>query len=499
MVAMKMPSRTRSDEGFTLIELVAASAILFIVVMGVVGSMTFAARATQSNGIRNSAMAVAQERIERARNIPYDSVGVRYATGGYGNPPGTILSPEAVSSGDNTFTVYTEVTWARDATTNRATYKKMTVSVQWSTPTTGSITLETGIFGNSSVLSNGDLEVYVKDADTNQPVADAQVVVDPVLTGALARTAWTDSVGKAFYGFIDSGLTTMSVSASGYIFDASQVSTYSVQASTLNQMILYVQRPSTIDVRVLDGSDSAVPSATVTVFSARHGTRVLTTGDDGHARFTGSFVGSYTVSVGAMPGYVTPDPQSVTITSGNQTVNANFVADQNAGVKVIVRDKVTDSLITGAVISVVDGTSGIDAPGSPFTTTATASFTFENMIAGLYDINVTRTGVSGTGPCYVASATVDFPVVYGALPTKTIYLTPWGTLWVRLSQSGTYLNTKSIAISGPWTANKTTSSTGYLKIPYLPAGTYTLKYGTKTATYVVSDGVIPASATTIAW
>lgn len=502
MRASLLPARTRSDEGFTLIELVAALAILLIVAMGVIGAMTFTAQAAQSTGMRNGALAVGQEQLEKARNIPYDSVGVRYATGGYGDPPGTILSPAYVSSGDTTYTVYTNVTWVRDTDPPyRAKYKKVTVMVEWSDPTTGSISLETGIFGKSYLLDNGDLEITVKDRNSPfPPIPGAQVIIDPTASGALPRTGWTDTTGKLFYGFIEPGTVTMTVDAPGYIVDPSQYATYTIVGQTLNTMVLYVQRPSTIRTYVIDSGGSALASAAVTASSPRFGTRTFYTDAQGYALFPDSFVGTYTVSV-VKDGYASPPAQEATITAGDQEVQVNFTANMTASCHVTVIDSVTGLPVSGATVTVRDA-GGTNAPNSPGTTPSTGDLLFPNMIAGLYDINVTRTGVAGTGPAYTATATADVNVTYGAATDVNIRIVPWGTLWIRAQKAdNSYLTGTTIVgtLGGTQIFSKKTDSNGYLKVPYLQQGTYVLKRsgGTTTFNYVVTDGVIPTAATVI--
>ena len=79
----------RDDSGFTVVEYLVAAAILFIVSTGVMGALAYASTANASTAMRQLGLEVANQRMEQARNLPYDSLGT---TNGY--PIGTIVTPE---------------------------------------------------------------------------------------------------------------------------------------------------------------------------------------------------------------------------------------------------------------------------------------------------------------------------------------------------------------------------------------------------------------------
>jgi type II secretory pathway component PulJ len=88
----------RDDSGVSLLELVIASAILFIAAIGTVTALAFAASATQQSTTRTRALNLANQRLEQARAIPYDNVGVVYEDGSTGDPQGTIPAVETVGN-----------------------------------------------------------------------------------------------------------------------------------------------------------------------------------------------------------------------------------------------------------------------------------------------------------------------------------------------------------------------------------------------------------------
>jgi len=171
---------------------------------------------------------------------------------------------------------------------------------------------------------------------------------------------------------------------------------------------------------------------------------------------------------------------------------------------VVVYDKVTGLLVPGATVTATS-TTGQTAPGSPGTT-VNGEITFQNMVAGTYSIWVAKTGTYGQTACYVTTGTTGVPITYGAIPTKTLYITPLGSLWVRIvkNSDGSARSGWDIVITNTSGFSKTvrTDSQGNVKVPYLQAGTYTLKRSgsnTYSSTYVVSNGVIPTSATVLRW
>jgi prepilin-type N-terminal cleavage/methylation domain-containing protein len=73
--AMAMPSRGRAlDEGFTLIEILVASFVLVVGLLGVLGLLNGALRTTSVNIERVGATNIARELVERTRGLDYDDM-----------------------------------------------------------------------------------------------------------------------------------------------------------------------------------------------------------------------------------------------------------------------------------------------------------------------------------------------------------------------------------------------------------------------------------------
>ena len=100
------PPRADPDAGFTLAELLFAIAIMIIVLVAVLGALASATTSSVYSSRRARALTIATDRIEWARNMEYDAIGVPG-----GEPPGTI--PKTVNI--EGYSVETTVTWARDS------------------------------------------------------------------------------------------------------------------------------------------------------------------------------------------------------------------------------------------------------------------------------------------------------------------------------------------------------------------------------------------------
>lgn len=95
--------------GFTLIEVVVATFILGTVVAGMFGLFLLTARGAQTGERRIVAVALANEKIETVRNLPYRSVGT---VGGV--PSGAIVPEETISRNGQTYTVRTDIRYVDD-------------------------------------------------------------------------------------------------------------------------------------------------------------------------------------------------------------------------------------------------------------------------------------------------------------------------------------------------------------------------------------------------
>jgi hypothetical protein len=283
--------------GFTVAELVAASAILFIILVGVLGAVEYAGASTRMAAMRQTGINVATAEIEKNRNLPWDEVGVTYSNGFAGNPPGTIPANTTVTTALGSFDVETEVWWARDEVTTgvyRAAYKKMRVTVSWTTPTAGRLAVETAVFGQGDTGNTGDIQIKAVQAeDPTKVVPGVTIEIDPVLAtdGATSR-AKTDADGIAFF----SGIKTVNVSVKAtspeWLVDTTGIpDPTKINSGFQNLGIIYCQKACTAVVHVKSESVPNLKDAQVTLTDKdRNLTYQADSDSNGNATFEGLWI-----------------------------------------------------------------------------------------------------------------------------------------------------------------------------------------------------------------
>jgi len=282
------------DAGFTLIEILIATVIMLIVSMGVITALSFSGWATTFTGQRTKALNLANQYIEKARNLDYDKIGT-YSDGGvYGEPPGDIHTPDVV--GD--FTVTTRIYWQRDVS-RRSQYKNIEVTVTWTRPITGSVKLTTSIFGKTHLTNVGDLELTLLDHDTNQPIVGVPVTVVPQ-GSAQPRTVVTDASGVAFFGMVPTGQATVTMSTTtSWVFDKTTTADFPVinvsTGDVLSSYTIKGQKPSALQIRVIGTHGDGLSGVTVSM-PVMGTTQSGPTDPNGYITFTMLPQATYTVT-----------------------------------------------------------------------------------------------------------------------------------------------------------------------------------------------------------
>jgi len=476
----------RHSAGFTVLEFVYASAILLVVAIGVMGAMSFSAESTARSSARIAATNLANQRIEQARNLPYDDVGVTYSDGSYGDPAGTIKTPEVV---DSRFTVSTSVTWARgtDASNTaeygRALYKKIKVTVTGDSLGTGAVAVSTSIYGKSSLVNVGDLSIMVKDHDTGAPLAGASVIVTPASGTAHVVTA--DANGEAFFGHLPTGDYQVTVTKTGYIFDANVLSAVTVAPDLLTTVVAYGYVPSTLTVHVKDDKGVAVPGAAVTLTdSGDNQIGAVTTDSLGDARFTGLLADDFTIST-TMAGY-SPGTQLFPVTNGGTDYTTTVVLVASLGLRVQVVDG-SGAPLTGATVSLKYYSASTDVAGSPKTSTSDGLVSFGSVSSAWYTATAQLSGYTGSSVSFWGTGSDQLVQIILSANTA-------GTLTVS-TQSKNYSFTVVSNPAGSYNSTFQTDKNGDASIT-LPAGTYTVsvtvkakgKWTTYSKTVVVQVG-----------
>jgi prepilin-type N-terminal cleavage/methylation domain-containing protein len=478
--AMKLSRGMRPDHGMTLPEVMIASSVLLVCLTALATLLGGAISSSETARMRDEAANLANERIEAARSLTYDNVGVHYASGVSGDPAGDILTPETV--GD--FVVNTECTWVR-TTTGRAAYKKLVVRVSWEKPTYGQIEVTTMITGKSDIVTSGDLEVRLRYREDASPVENATVAIRD--TNNSARSVTSDASGTAFFGQVAIGAVTMAVTPpAGYVVDTSTISSATVAADAVSTIIVYVQKPAQSTIHVAGTNGAAISGASVTLRRA-DGTvsSALVTDANGDVTFTQLLYADYTATV-TKTGYASASsPFTLSVGNASPTVDFSMSALVGAGIHVRVFDTNGTQVPAATVAVYASGSSTAVQQGAGGTN---GEISFTGLTAGAYTITVAKSSyTSQTGSTTLVDgsvSTVDFQLV-AASSNGNMYITT-------RNASGTATSLRVIVSgSGYYRNDLYTSSSGTLTLTNLVPGSYSVQCYTKAAsvaTVIVAAG-----------
>lgn len=221
-----------------MLDAVVGTALMLVVFVGIVGAFRLTVMAVSNNKARAGAIALANERLEFIRSLPYASVG----TSG-GIPAGNIAQSETVNLNDVSYTRRTFISYEDDpadgsgaADTNgvRTDYKAAKVTVSWVVRDgTHTITLISRISppGVETSVPGGTLSFNVVDSRL-VPVSNAQIrVVNAGVSPAVDLTTYTDAAGTAVILGVPSGSGyRVTTTKSGY----STAQTYGSSATNTN-------------------------------------------------------------------------------------------------------------------------------------------------------------------------------------------------------------------------------------------------------------------------
>ena len=196
------PKTYNLTRGVTLIDTLVAISLMLLIFLGIFGAFQLSVDVVTNNKARAGAVALADERMEYIRSLPYTSIG----TSG-GIPAGSLAQTESVSLNGINYTRRTLVVYADDPkdgtgasdTTGVTDYKAVKVNVSWSSRTGERNLYLVSRFeplnGLESAVAGGTLVVNVVNANS-QPVSSAQVTVtNTSVSPAVNLTTYTNTSG----------------------------------------------------------------------------------------------------------------------------------------------------------------------------------------------------------------------------------------------------------------------------------------------------------------
>ncbi len=478
---MRIFQTSHTDSGMTLGEVMVASSVLFVCLTSLAGLLGGSVTSSRMARARDEAANLANEKIEYARSLDYDRVGLHYSNGVYGDPAGDIPTPEQ----DGSFTVTSECTWVRTST-GRAAYKKLTVHVAWHDPIPGEVAVTTMIYGKSDIVTSGDLVVKLRYRENGDPVTDASVAI--VAADGSSRSVLSDAAGEGFFGQVALGNVALSVTPpAGCVVDTSTMSSVNIAADSVTTIIAYVQQPAQATFHVTDTSGAALSGATVTLRRADGMTLpALLTNANGDVIFSQLLYADYSATI-AKDGYP-PATAAVTVSAGaaEPVVPVAIAPLLGVGLQVRVYDTNATAL-SGATVTIRrDGNS---TPLQTGTVGTNGEIAFTGMTAGSYNATVDKSGwVSQVKTTYMYDGDHD---------TLDFFLSPVVTTGnMRITTLDKYGHTASIRVivsgpSGYYRNDLWSASNGVLNLSGLVPGSYQVKCYTKaasTATVIVNAG-----------
>lgn len=174
-------SNKNRTSGLTLIEVLIGTALMLIIFISIFGLIRFGIKLVGQSKARVTATALANQKIELARNLPYDQVGTEG-----GIPSGSIPETETLVRNKISYTVKTTVVYIDDPFDNLfpddplpTDYKRIKVKVSWAGFLAGQIVLQTDVApkGIETTGGGGIISILVFDAN-GQLVPQADIHIE---------------------------------------------------------------------------------------------------------------------------------------------------------------------------------------------------------------------------------------------------------------------------------------------------------------------------------
>jgi type II secretory pathway pseudopilin PulG len=436
-----------SEGGFTLVELVFGAAIMAVMVAAV-GQLFVSNLSTVTlNKARTIGLALANEKIEALRDLPYDSLATQ---NGAIYPPGALLDNENITRNNYKFSVHTQIIYVDDPYDGNATgtiagkpqdlypydYKKAQIDVTLVTSGTVVASLTSDIAGKAAETSSntGILSITVLDANGIAIPNAVVTITNPSQSPAVNITTTTDSNGLVIVPRLPPDAsnryqvtaTLAGYSTEGTIPDpAGAQNAVKLNPNVLVQQItaltLAIDRVSTLFINVKDTAGVAVPSLAITTTSSKKiktnpdvfkYSVASTTDASGNILLTGMEWDAYSFALPAGYYLVSSTPYSPVALNPNGSLSVNLVVSNSSTFPRItaispqtqptgstnVSVAITGANLSGSSVKLVkSGASDINCTGVSGTSTSiTCSANLTGATTGAWDITVTTSGKTAT-------------------------------------------------------------------------------------------------------
>ena len=280
-----------------------------------------------------------------------------------------------------------------DLPTGDYTIKVTEVPDGYNKPDDTTVTIEDEQTSETVILvekKKGDLDIAVKDKDTNESIPNAKVEVYDK-DGNKVGEGVTDENGKLIVEDLPIGDYTIKVTEvpDGYNKPDDTIVTVE-EDKTAEAVILIEKKKGDLDITVKDkDTDEPIPGAKVEIYD-EDGNKVGegTTDENGKLIVEDLPIGDYTIKVTEVPdGYNKPDDTTVTVEEDKTTDVVIEVEKKKGDLDITVKDKDTDEPIPGAKVEILDKDGNKVSEG---TTDENGKLIVEDLPIGDYTIKVTE-------------------------------------------------------------------------------------------------------------
>jgi len=245
--------RLERQDGYSVVELVAAVTIFALVFAAVSIGISRALELNRGNRSRTTGAYVAASRLEEVRSKPFDQVTLGRTICVYSAPgPGcNVPAP---------YTVTQDVTWTAPGSTTSScnvptgggsslAYKRVTVTITW--PDMGGVApvrSQTLLTPPSGSYDPNEGHVLVQLYDRNAAPLAGQTVT---LAGPENASQPTTAEGCAFFAYLDPGTYTVTLNTTGYVDrqgNRPAVQTVAVQAGQITSVNFDYDRAATLSL-----------------------------------------------------------------------------------------------------------------------------------------------------------------------------------------------------------------------------------------------------------
>jgi Tfp pilus assembly protein PilV len=445
----------KREDGFSLVEMVVASAVLLFSVAVILNSFVTGNIIAKRSGNLSIGANLAQRKLERLKNKSYAEVTDEAETDVGSDYPGLTWSVSVDYVQRNADGSYSVVE-------SDLGLKQVVVNVSW--PAEGSHeTQVTGIVANPNMYGNqGSVSGTVFEADGSTPVAGATVATSDGLYSDI-----TDWSGSYSISYLIPDTYTLYATKSGYNTSFPQTAIITAGATTTDIDFSITNNPGSISGTIFHEATTATVEGASLVTSP--GGYAAASGAGGSFTVSGVLPGDYTVTATAS-GYQFGRQYGITVSEGANTADVDFQLVAGGGVT---------GTITGTVYasdgSKIGGATVLTDLGGYTTTTnnflvdgAYGTYALYDVIPGTYQVKSSAAGytdsqasgrVVSAGNTIVVDLTLKGQV--GSVRGRVTNNAGNAVSGVRLTLSGTSL----YAVSNP---------DGYYSIYNIPAGSYDL-------------------------